>query len=351
MWQGILGHDDVVEQFRRRLAAGRVNGTFLFVGPAGVGKRLFAQKLAQTLLCQAGSRRELDPCGHCEDCTLMAAGTHPDFLTVAKPADKSEIPLSLLIGPPENRMREGLCHEIGMKPFRGGRRIAVIDDADELNEEGANALLKTLEEPPPKSVLILIGTSADRQLPTIRSRSQMIRFAPLAAADIETLLVAQGLVDAPKAAAVAGAAEGSLERARRLADPELSALRTELYGQLAAGALNSQGLAKLLLGFAEGAGKDAGARRERLRWSIGFLVEFYRELLRVLSGAPLSADRPLADAAAKAGRPTTFDAEAVAAAVERALEAIEHVDRNAHYAALVEALCDDLARTLTPVAV
>jgi len=104
--------------------------------------------------------------------------THPDFYIVEKPADKSSIPLALFVGDDDHRMREGLCHDIGLKPFMGGRKVAIIDDADHLNEEGANCLLKTLEEPPPCSVLILIGTSADKQLPTIRSRCQTIRLVP-----------------------------------------------------------------------------------------------------------------------------------------------------------------------------
>ena len=73
-------------------------------------------------------------------------------------------------------MREGLCHDISLKPYSGRRKVAVIDDADYLNQEGANALLKTLEEPPPKSLLILIGTSEQRQLPTIRSRCRRLRW-------------------------------------------------------------------------------------------------------------------------------------------------------------------------------
>ena len=109
----------------------------------------------------------------------MSAGTHPDLEIVSKPADKRDIPLAAFIGEDDRRMKEGLCHRIGLKPFMGGRKVAIIDDADFLNPEGANALLKTLEEPPPRSVLILIGTTADKQLPTIRSRSQIIRFRPL----------------------------------------------------------------------------------------------------------------------------------------------------------------------------
>ena len=173
----IRGHESARERFRKSLEAGRLASTFLFVGPQGIGKRGFALGLAQALLC-ARTRADdpLEACGACESCRLMAAGTHPDLIRIERPEGKSFIPVELLIGSQEKRMREGLCHEIAMKPFLGGRKVAIIDDADFLNVEGANALLKTLEEPPPRCVMILIGMSAARQLPTIRSRCQIVRF-------------------------------------------------------------------------------------------------------------------------------------------------------------------------------
>ena len=131
----------------------------------------------------------MDPCEYCPSCLQVAARTHPDLEIVSKPEDKSFLPLELFIGDKEHRMKEGLCHRIAMKPFQGGRKIAIIDDADFLNAEGANCLLKTLEEPPPQSVLILIGTSPAKQLPTIRSRCQLIRFRPLRTDQVEELLL------------------------------------------------------------------------------------------------------------------------------------------------------------------
>ena len=347
MWQGIVGHDDVVEQFRRRYASGRVTGTFLFVGPAGVGKRLFAGKLAQALLCCRGTAPTLDPCGTCEDCKLVEAGNHPDLIGVAKPDDKSDIPLELLIGRKENRNHEGLCHDIAMKPFRGGRRIAIIDDADFLNEEGANALLKTLEEPPPKSMLILIGTGSDRQLPTIRSRAQLIRFKPLDLSDLAGLIRSSGLADSADAAErLAALAEGSLAQAARLADPALAKFRREWLEQLSGGDWDSLATAKYLVAFAEDAGKEASQRRERLRLGIAFLTEFFRTLLHLASGAAPRDDAELAAAAKTAARELTTDPETLAAVIERCLDAVEHVDRNAHHVTLVDALCDDIATIL-----
>jgi len=194
-WHGIYGHDDVVERFRLALGRGRLASSFLFVGLEGIGKRSFALKLAQALLCRTRPEQAMDPCGECPACVQVAAATHPDLELVAKPKDKSFLPLELLIGDKEHRMRRGLCHGIALKPFMGGRKIAIIDDADYLNEEGANSLLKTLEEPPPRSVLILIGTSPAKQLPTIRSRCQLIRFRPLDAQIVTRLLVEHGSVE------------------------------------------------------------------------------------------------------------------------------------------------------------
>ena len=97
-------------------------------------------------------------------CLQVDALTNPDLQIVSKPRDRNFIPVERFIGDREHRMSEGLCHDISLKPHYGGRKIAIIDDADFLNQEGANCLLKTLEEPPPKSLLILIGTSEQRAI-------------------------------------------------------------------------------------------------------------------------------------------------------------------------------------------
>ena len=261
-WHGIVGHDDVVERFRRALDRGRLASTFLFVGPGGIGKRKFALKLAQALLCERRPAELLDPCEHCPACAQVLAGTHPDLDVVSKPADKSFIPVARLIGDKEHRMHEGLCHKIGLKPFAGGRKVAIIDDADDLNLEGANALLKTLEEPPPRSVLILIGTSADRQLPTIRSRSQMIRFHPLDNETVARLLLENKIATDPQEATrLAMHSGGSVARASELADPALWSFRGELLAALASLPADSVAAAKNVIEFVDSAGKDAGPRR------------------------------------------------------------------------------------------
>ncbi len=321
-WHGIDGHDDVVEQFRRALGRGRLASSFLFVGPAGIGKRTFALKLAQAMLCQTRPEEALDPCGACPSCAQAAAGTHTDLDVVAKPDDKAFIPLALLIGDQDHRRREGLCHNIGLKPSLGGRKIAIIDDADYLNAEGANALLKILEEPPPRSVLILIGTSPAKQLPTIRSRCQLIRFQPLPVEVVASLLISKGLVSDPaEARRLAEHSEGSLQRAVELADPELWTFRDTLLAGLAKPTVDSVSLARAVAAFVDAAGKEAALRRARLRQVVGFAAEFYRRQLR-----------------------EQHDAERAAARIDRCLEAAAQIDRNANQSTLIECWLDDLAR-------
>ncbi|MGA2066249.1 MAG: DNA polymerase III subunit [Thermoguttaceae bacterium] len=340
-WHGIRGHDGLVEQFRRALARQRLASSFLFTGPSGIGKRLFALKLAQAMLCQTRPEQALDPCTTCHACTLVAAGNHPDLEVIEKPRDKAFLPVELFLGDREHRGREGLCHRIALKPMMGGRKIAVIDQADDLNAEGANCLLKTLEEPPPRSVLILVGTSPARQLPTIRSRCQLVRFRPLEPEVVAELLLEQGVVKDPvEARRLAEHAEGSLSQAAALADPELWTFRRALVERLAEPVLASVALAQAVQTFVDAAGKDAAPRRARLRQVAAFAADFYRRLLHAESGAVVPGDDDLG----RLVRRAALSRPGHAAALDRCLEAAAQIDRNANQATFIEAWLDDLAR-------
>jgi DNA polymerase III subunit delta' len=339
--QSIRGHDRVADRLRRALAKGRLASTFLFVGPAGIGKRMFALKLAQGLLCERAPPERLDPCGECPSCHQVNSLNHPDVELVAKPADKAFIPLELLIGDAEHRMRAGLCYNIALKPYSGRRKVAIIDDADYLNKEGANCLLKTLEEPPPKSLLILIGTSEQRQLPTIRSRCQIVRFQPLAENDVAELLVERGLCDDPalaRAAALHG--NGSLARAAMWCDSGLREFRQELLSIISQPDVEPPAAAKRIGQFIDEGGKDSAAKRQRLRLVVSLAEEFFRAALLASERGPSPADHELAKAAAAARR--WMSADAPAACLDVCLDAYAHIDANANQATLVEWWLDEL---------
>ena len=345
-WHGIEGHDEIVEQFRRAIQRGRLASSFLFVGAEGIGKRSFALRLAQALLCDTRPEADLAPCETCPACRKVAADSHPDVHLVRKPAEKSALPLDMLIGRKERRGREGLCHDISLRPYSGKRRIAVIDDADYLFAEGANALLKTLEEPPTKSVLILIGTSPAKQLPTIRSRCQLVRFGRLTTETVANLLVRQGMLEEPhKAQELAEYSEGSLTRALELNDPDLWSFRDKLFEQLAAPELDSVDLAKAVASFVDAAGKAASDRRARLRQIVRFATQFYRQSLLTQSGAPASEDSGLQHFVDRALASSQQDVRRLLHQLERCVEAAEQIDRNANQTTLVECWLDDLAST------
>ncbi len=328
MWRGILGHDDVVDQFRRTLASGRLASTYLFVGPPGVGKRRFALDLAHSLVCTDADPASLEPCGKCESCHMFAAGNHPDLEVIGLPPDKATLPIELFIGDREHRNQEGLCHRIGLKPFFGRRKVAIIDDADHFGIASANCLLKTLEEPPPSALLILIGTSPSRQLPTIRSRSQIVRFRPLDVETIGNILIDTGATDdRDLARQAAELSEGSIERARQLADPELWGFRDQVLAALSVSRPDNVRLARAVQAFVDEAGKEASLRRDRLRLVVGFALEYYRSNLR--------ADPPL---------------EATIGALDSCLAALEQIDRNANMGLIIQHWCEELTDLSAPAA-
>lgn len=327
-WQGLVGHDENVEAFRRALQRGRLATSYLLTGPAGVGKFTFALGLAKSLLCQATDPAQLDPCGQCDACLQVQADSHPDISIVARPEGKKEIPVELLIGDREHRGRKGFCHELALKPFMGGRKIGIIDDADCLNQEGANCLLKTLEEPPPKSLLFLIGTNPDAQLPTIRSRCQIVRFQPLADEQIVELLLAGNQVnDREIAERVASQCEGGMTSALAWADDELWQFRDQLVGQLSQPALDRYGVGLSVQKFVEQAGKAHADRRQRARLVMHIVEDYYRQSLRDLLGE---------------GSPSDDAVQSTVASIDRCLAAQQHIDRNANMASLVSCWAEDL---------
>lgn len=337
----VVGHDRLVDRFRRSASRGRLAGSFLFVGPEGVGKRRLAVQLAQSLLCETTPEESLTACGSCSACQQVAARTHPDLEMIAKPPERAFIPIELFVGDREHRMREGLCHNISLKPFRGGRKVAIIDDADYLNQEGANCLLKTLEEPPPKSLIILIGTSEQRQLPTIRSRCQVVRFAPLSAGHLAELAQANGLAASNETAQELSAlAAGSLARAAEFADPAQREMRSTLL-DLLAGQSNLAEAARDVTGFVEAAGKEAPARRQRLRQIVDLAIQFYRQLLGAAQGREVEGDGVLRQAAHRAHQ-TNYAADAILACLDRCLDARAQIEANANQATLIECWLDDL---------
>ena len=262
-WDSVRGHDLWRQRFERVEKRGRLAHAYLFVGPQGVGKRLFALELAKTLSCE--SPNGFAACDACPACAQIHAGTHPDVQLVGKPSEKLEFPIDLI--------RE-VTASMGLKPARGRRRIIILDDVDQMSDDAAHAFLKSLEEPPPHSLIILIGQTTDHFFPTIVSRCQVIRFEPLPNGLIEEWLLAEKAVaTAPQAKQVAELASGSMGLARQLADPEILAFRKDWLEHCRHARINSVTLAAKVNEFVDAAGADASSKRQRAQLALRFLAD------------------------------------------------------------------------------
>jgi DNA polymerase-3 subunit delta' len=335
-WANLRGHEPLVESFRNVIRRGRLAHAYLFVGSAGVGKRQFAVELAKSLLCEdPAAQAQIDACDRCPACLQVAAQAHPDYQEVGLPEDKHEFPIDVM---------QELIRHLAVKPARGRYRAAIVNDADDFNEESANCFLKTLEEPPPMSLLILLGTSSDRQLATIRSRCQIIRFGALPEDLVVAELVKDGLApNADEARRLVRLAGGSLADARALADPAIRAFRRELLDNVSKSGYDSVALGERLLKFAEEAGKESALKRQRAALAMKFLIDFVRAAIMLQEGNPPTLADPQ-DGQAIARLAERVSPERLLAMLERCLEADYQSGRRLQLGLLLEALIDALAK-------
>ncbi len=217
MFDQLTGNERVKQLLRRMLESGRVPGALLFTGEEGVGKKLFALEIARALNCR--TPQGVEGCGKCPACLRMSRFNFPQsqdlddwkkiFWTDHGDVGMVVAPKRLLL---VDQMRD-IEREANFRPFEGRARVFLVDDADKLNDQSANALLKTLEEPPPTSHIILITSRPAMLLPTVRSRCQTIRFSPLTTAEIEQHLLKNKLATPAEAGLRARAGNGSIGRA------------------------------------------------------------------------------------------------------------------------------------------
>jgi DNA polymerase-3 subunit delta' len=183
-WAGIVGQPGAVALLRRAVARDRIAHAYAFIGPPGVGRRLTARAFAQALLCSAQG------CGQCRTCRRVAAGQHPDcqLIVPTPPRDNPKGTATIRI----EQVRE-LAHGAALAPLEARRKVFVLDDAERMTLPTAQALLKTLEEPPPRTHLVLVIGNPRALPPTVLSRCQRVRFRPLAEAELASLLARHGV--------------------------------------------------------------------------------------------------------------------------------------------------------------
>ncbi|MCX6354235.1 MAG: DNA polymerase III subunit delta' [Candidatus Aureabacteria bacterium] len=228
----IKGQEMAVGLLKRSFAEGRLAHAYLFHGPEGVGKELTARNFAKLLNC--GSPKGGDACDVCESCVRIQKGTHPDLLWL-RPRGKARI---IPIGEPQ-KPEKGTVRDfrtsVGMKPYMGKWKVGIFSDAHTLQRDAASALLKTLEEPPAHTIIVLITSRPEALLSTIVSRCQAVRFEAMPEASLEKILSSDYSLDAREAKLLSRLSGGRLGDAVRALRQERVRETSDLAGMLAEG--------------------------------------------------------------------------------------------------------------------
>jgi len=326
---GLVGHPGPVRVLTAAMAGRRVPHALLFHGPAGVGKATAAGMLAAALLCRGPEAR---PCGACPPCGRLAHGNAYDFIRLEPDGAQIKIEQVRAL---KDRLQAGT----------GG--VVIVEPADALNPSAANALLKTLEEPPAGWALVLVTARPDSMLSTIRSRCQAVRFGRLSPADTGAVLAAHGVPEAnlPLLAHLAEGAPGAV-LAAGIEPADLTAECAEAFAVLAPDALHSPAR---IFAAAEAWGRDL----ERTRRFLRRVQMWVSEALGPSGEAPIRAvpeDRP--GPAGEDGSPAAwgrrFPPGFLASFTLAVQEVEERLERNVNRPTAIEALLVTLRGGLVP---
>jgi DNA polymerase III subunit delta' len=232
----LIGHSEQANAFTAAFTGGRPHHAWLLMGQQGLGKALFAREAATWLLAGAPAGDGFAVPGDCDAARLMAAGSHLDYRLIERTNAKTgklraEIVIGQIVRRPDSE-GQPLREFLSGTPMLGPRRVVVIDAADDMNRNTANALLKSLEEPSDDTVFLLISHSPGRLLPTIRSRCRALRFSRLGDAEVRQILAGADL-DGEDEALLIELAAGCPGRALSLAGAGITALNRELSALVA----------------------------------------------------------------------------------------------------------------------
>ncbi len=197
----IIGQDNAIRLLHSMIQKDEIDGSYLFVGPNGVGKHAVSMEFAKAINCE---KKGMDACEGCISCRKINSLNHPDVFMIQKEKESNFIKI--------DRIRD-IIYQAGLKPYEARKKIFVINEAEDMNEESQNAILKILEEPRENQIFILIASRISGILPTVISRCKLVKFNPLRQADIKEFLVKRRDFNENEAVLFSHMAIGSLGRA------------------------------------------------------------------------------------------------------------------------------------------
>lgn len=263
-FDAITGHQQQKNILQRALDRQRIAHAYLFEGPDGIGKKMMARAFARVLFCQNGTG-----CGECPACLKVDNHNHPDMHLLE--ADGAALKIAQI---------RSLQQELSLRPLEGNYKVCLIDGAEHFTNGAANALLKTLEEPQPGTLIILLTSQPERLLPTIRSRCQRLPFSALPKQQLATLLAEKLDLNTTQSLILAALSEGSFQKALGPNREFFLEKRGQLIQSLSA---LSSGSSIPTFSFA----KELETEKESLPLILDIFQAFYRDLLL------LKYDRPV----------------------------------------------------------
>jgi DNA polymerase III subunit delta' len=280
----IAGHRRVKNLLSGAASRGSVPPTLLFAGPHGIGKTLVAEATAAAINCLSPilstGELPLDACGSCRSCDRISRGVHVD-VTLLEPDENAGIRIDVV---------RDVLERTAFRPFEGRRRVVIVREADALLDSSQNALLKSLEEPPPGTIFILTTAIPGALLPTVRSRCMRLRFGRLAETEVAEILERRHSVDPVNARAAAALADGSVGQALALGSTDLAVFREvalQLLQQSARGtavAARLQAASVIIVGTTK---KDR--TREEMTLVLRLVASILRDVELIKSGADAHA--------------------------------------------------------------
>ncbi len=320
-YQGVLGQERAKKLVTRTLASKRIPHALLFRGPEGVGKQLFARGLAAVVNCR---NSELEACGQCSSCKKYHSGNHPDFTVVEPENGRIKI----------ERIRE-LCKSLTYPPYESKQRVVLIEDVHTMLDQAANALLKTLEEPPENNLLILTADASRYVLPTILSRCQVVPFYPLSIDQTCEILMADARdIGKDEARVLARLSEGSPGKALLLKKAKLLGLLEKTVAFLEHPESSSPINVLKALKIAE----ECSGLKENLPAFLGLLRIWYRDLLLLENGQGKLVGQEELFYKNSAGERKCWNSAQLFAKLEAIDKAADELNRNCNRALVCEVL-------------
>lgn len=266
----ISGQTVALTHLKNALKKDQISQAYMLIGEPGMGKKTIAESFAESILCEERKPGEYEHCGKCRSCHQVETGNHPDCIFVTH--EKSNL-ISV------DEIREQLVSDVEIKPYQGSKKVYIVPDAEMMNEQAQNALLKTLEEPPEYAVIILLVANADLMLPTLLSRSIKLPLAPLPDQVIEEKLIKDYYIQKYRTSSIVKFARGNLGRAIEMSENDDFIEDKNTASDIMKKVVKTESYQ--WKDWIDELSKD----KVRLPFFLGLFMDWYRDILMAKSGA------------------------------------------------------------------